>query len=106
MDPGTGTILRREGVIMKTLVIFLLGMIAAPLLLVLAGMLGWLGSTGTGTPTGWELSIGGRMVDAALEKRVVVMAVKDDSPLAERENVPIGIEARFVRHVSPPTARA
>ncbi|MFL6742601.1 MAG: c-type cytochrome [Sphingomicrobium sp.] len=54
---------------MKTLIVFILGLVAGPLLLVLAGMLGWLGSTGTGNPPGWEVSLGGRMVDAALEKR-------------------------------------
>ena len=54
---------------MKTLIVFILGLVAGPLLLVLAGLLGWLGSTGTGNPPGWEVSLGGRMVDAALEKR-------------------------------------
>ena len=54
---------------MKTLIVFILGLVAGPLLLVLAGLLGWLGSTGTGNPPGWEVSLGGRMVDAALERR-------------------------------------
>ncbi|HEX6741139.1 MAG TPA: cytochrome c [Sphingomicrobium sp.] len=54
---------------MKTLIVFILGLIAAPLLLVLAGMFGWLGSTGTGNPPGWEVALGGRMVEASLEKR-------------------------------------
>lgn len=54
---------------MKTLLVFILGLIAAPVLLVAAGMLGWLGSTGTGEPPGWEVSLGGRLLDSALEKR-------------------------------------
>ena len=54
---------------MKTLLVFILGLIAAPVLLVAAGMLGWLGSTGTGEPPGWEVSLGGRLLDSALDKR-------------------------------------
>jgi len=54
---------------MKTLVVFVAGIIVAPLLLVIAGMLGWLGSTGTGNPPGWEVSLGDRLLDVALEKR-------------------------------------
>ena len=54
---------------MKTFIVFILGLIAAPLLLILAGMLGWLGSTGTGNPPGWEISLGGRLLDSSLEKR-------------------------------------
>ncbi len=54
---------------MKTLIAFVAGLIAAPLLIVIAGMLGWLGSTANGTPPGWEVSLGGRLVDVALEKR-------------------------------------
>jgi mono/diheme cytochrome c family protein len=54
---------------MKTLIVFILGLIAAPLLLVLAGLLGWLGSTGTRNPPGWEVALGDRLVETALEKR-------------------------------------
>jgi mono/diheme cytochrome c family protein len=57
---------------MKTFVAFVAfvaGIIAAPLLLILAGMMGWLGSTGTGQPPGWEVSLGDRLLDASLEKR-------------------------------------
>ena len=54
---------------MKTLIVFILGLVAGPLLLVLAGLLGWLGSTGTGNPPGWDVSLCGSMVVAALEKR-------------------------------------
>jgi len=54
---------------MKTLVAFVAGVVAAPVLLVSAGMLGWLGSTGTGHPPAWEVSLGDRLVHAALEKR-------------------------------------
>lgn len=54
---------------MKTLIAFIAGLIAAPLLLVVVGMFGWLGSSGTGNPPGWEVSLGDRLLDEALEKR-------------------------------------
>ncbi|HEX6660363.1 MAG TPA: cytochrome c [Sphingomicrobium sp.] len=54
---------------MKTIVTFVAGMIAGPVLLILAGLLGWLGSTGTGNPPQWEASLGDRLLDTALEKR-------------------------------------
>lgn len=54
---------------MKLLIAFIAGMIAAPLLLIVAGMLGRLGSSGTGNPPGWEIALGDRLLDAALEKR-------------------------------------
>jgi mono/diheme cytochrome c family protein len=54
---------------MKTLVALIVGLVGGPLLLVLAGMFGWLGSTGTSNPPGWEVSLGDRLLDAALEKR-------------------------------------
>jgi mono/diheme cytochrome c family protein len=54
---------------MKTLIAFIAGLVAAPLLLVIAGMLGWLGSTGTANPPAWEASLGDRLLETALEKR-------------------------------------
>jgi mono/diheme cytochrome c family protein len=54
---------------MKVLIAFIAGLVAAPVLLVIAGMLGWLGSTGTSSPPGWEASLGDRLLETALEKR-------------------------------------
>ena len=54
---------------MKMLVGFVIGVIAAPLLLALAGLLGWLGSTANATPPAWENALGARLLDSALEKR-------------------------------------
>ncbi len=54
---------------MKTIAAFIAGMIASPVLFIIAGLLGWLGSTGTGNPPAWEASLGDRLLDTALEKR-------------------------------------
>jgi mono/diheme cytochrome c family protein len=54
---------------MKTLIAFTAGLIAAPILLTLAGMLGWLGSTANAAPPRWENALGARLLDTALEKR-------------------------------------
>jgi mono/diheme cytochrome c family protein len=54
---------------MKTLIAFVAGLIAAPLLLALAGIAGWLPSNSTAEPPRWEASIGMRALDASLEKR-------------------------------------
>lgn len=49
---------------MKVLIAFIAGLIAAPLLLVVAGLLGWLGSTGTWSPT-LRKSLGDRRLERA-----------------------------------------
>lgn len=54
---------------MKTVIAFIVGLIAFPLLFVLAGVLGWLPSDATSNPPHWESSIGMRALDASLEKR-------------------------------------
>jgi mono/diheme cytochrome c family protein len=54
---------------MKTLVAFVIGLIAAPILLAVAGIAGFLPSNATSSPPGWESSIGMRILDASLEKR-------------------------------------
>lgn len=54
---------------MKLLIGFIIGLIAAPALLTLAGLVGWLGSSASATPPGWENALGARLLDAALEKR-------------------------------------
>lgn len=54
---------------MKTLIAFVVGLIAAPLLFALAGIAGWLPSNATSNPPKWESSIGMRALDASLEKR-------------------------------------
>ena len=54
---------------MKPTLAFIAGLVAAPILIILAGLLGLLGSTGTGTPPGWENELGERLLDTALEHR-------------------------------------
>jgi mono/diheme cytochrome c family protein len=54
---------------MKMLIAFIAGLIAAPILLTVAGLVGLLGSTGTGKAPGWEIALGSRLLDTALEKR-------------------------------------
>ena len=54
---------------MKTLIAFIIGLVAAPVLFALAAMAGWLPSDAASEPPKWESSIGMRAVDASLEKR-------------------------------------
>ena len=54
---------------MKILIAFIVGLIAAPIVFLLTGVLGWLPSDAASTPPGWESSIGMRALDASLEKR-------------------------------------
>ena len=54
---------------MKMLVAFVAGLVAAPILFALAGIVGWLPSKATSTPPRWESSIGMRALDASLEGR-------------------------------------
>jgi mono/diheme cytochrome c family protein len=48
---------------------FIAGLIAGPLLIIVTGMLGLLGSTATATAPGWENALGGKLLDRALEHR-------------------------------------
>src|SRR6185503_18819748 len=54
---------------MKTLIAFILGVIAVPVIFVLVGIAGWLPSNSTSEPPNWEASLGMRALDASLEKR-------------------------------------
>jgi mono/diheme cytochrome c family protein len=54
---------------MKTLIAFILGLIAAPIILAVLGIAGWLPSNSTAEPPKWEASVGMRALDASLEKR-------------------------------------
>lgn len=54
---------------MKLLVAFIVGLIAAPLLFALAGILGWLPSDASSMPPKWEMAVGMRALDTSLEKR-------------------------------------
>ena len=54
---------------MKTLIVFILGLITLPVLFALAGVLGLLPSNASSNPPGWESSFGMRALDASLEKR-------------------------------------
>lgn len=54
---------------MKILISFIVGLIAAPILFGIAALSGFLPSDAASTPPKWEQSIGGRALDASLEKR-------------------------------------
>ena len=54
---------------MKTLVAFIIGLVFVPVLIVIAGILGWLPSDSTTEPPKWESSAAMRALDASLEKR-------------------------------------
>jgi mono/diheme cytochrome c family protein len=54
---------------MKPLVAFIIGLIALPLLVVAAGLPGFLPSKATSVPPQWESAIGMRALDASLEHR-------------------------------------
>lgn len=54
---------------MKMLIAFIVGLITAPVLFILAGIAGWLPSSSSTEPPKWESSIGMRALDASLEKR-------------------------------------
>jgi len=54
---------------MKILIAFIVGLIATPVLLALAGIAGWLPSDASSEPPKWESSIGMRALDASLEIR-------------------------------------
>ena len=54
---------------MKGILIFVAGLIAAPLLFALAALAGRLPSDATSNPPGWEMSVGMRALDASLERR-------------------------------------
>lgn len=54
---------------LKSVAMFAAGLVAAPVLVVLAATMGWLPSNAVSAPPKWETSIGGRALDASLEKR-------------------------------------
>jgi len=54
---------------MKTLLAFVAGLIAVPVVFVVAAIAGWLPSTATARPPGWEMSLGMRALDTSLEHR-------------------------------------
>src|SRR6185503_18785242 len=54
---------------MKILIAFIVGLIATPVLLALAGIAGFLPTDASSEPPKWESSIGMRALDASLEKR-------------------------------------
>jgi len=67
---------------MKTLIAFIVGLIATPLLIALVGIAGWLPSNATSEPPKWEASVGMRALDASLEKRSGALS----NPIAEKDS--------------------
>src|SRR5690348_6372778 len=68
---------------MKTLIAFILGVIAVPVIFVLVGIAGWLPSNSTSEPPNWEASLGMRALDASLEKRSDAL----DTPIRPSDKV-------------------
>ena len=66
---------------MKMFLAFIVGLIAAPVLFVLAAMAGWLPSNSSSEPPKWESSIGMRALDASLEQR----ADRHKNPIAAND---------------------
>jgi mono/diheme cytochrome c family protein len=54
---------------MKTFVAFIIGLVFIPVLIAIAGIVGWLPSDATSEPPKWESSAAMRALDASLEKR-------------------------------------
>jgi len=54
---------------MKTLIAFVIGLIAAPIVFALVAIAGWLPTNANSNPSKWEASIGMRALDTSLEKR-------------------------------------
>jgi mono/diheme cytochrome c family protein len=54
---------------MKTLIGFIIGLVAFPVIVALVAIAGWLPSNSTAEPPHWESSIGMRALDSSLEKR-------------------------------------
>ena len=54
---------------LKIAIVFIVGLLAVPLLLALATVLGCFPSRSTSTPPKWETALGARALDASLERR-------------------------------------
>ena len=76
---------------MKTLVAFIIGLIFIPVLLAIAGVLGWLPSDATSEPPGWESSSAMRALDASLEKRSKGLA----NPIASNDSAALAAGAKI-----------
>jgi mono/diheme cytochrome c family protein len=71
---------------MKTLIAFIVGLIATPILFGLVGVAGWLPSNSTSEPPKWESSIGMRALDTSLEKRSADLS----NPIADKDSAALG----------------
>lgn len=70
---------------MKTIIAFIVGVIAFPVIFAVMGIVGWLPSNSTSEPPHWESSIGMRALDASLEKRSGALS----NPVQPNDNVSI-----------------
>jgi mono/diheme cytochrome c family protein len=65
---------------------FLVGLLLIPLVIAVLGLLGKLPSDSLSAPPGWEVSLGGRLLDASLEGRIEGLrnpvAANDEAALA------------------------
>ncbi len=67
---------------MKTLIAFIVGIIAVPTVFGLLAVAGWLPSKATPDPPKWESSVGMRALDASLDKRSSGL----NNPVAENDS--------------------
>jgi mono/diheme cytochrome c family protein len=76
---------------MKTLVAFIIGLVFVPVLLAIAGILGWLPSDATSEPPRWESSAAMRALDASLEKRSAGLS----SPISPNDSAALAAGAKI-----------
>jgi mono/diheme cytochrome c family protein len=76
---------------MKTLIAFVLGLIAAPILFAAAAIAGLLPSDASSEPPHWESTIGMRALDASLEKRSGGL----DNPIAASNSAALAAGAKI-----------
>lgn len=76
---------------MKTLIAFILGLIALPAVLVFVGIAGRLPSNSVSEPPNWESSLGMRALDASLERRSDGLR----NPIAKGDHVSLAAGAKI-----------
>jgi len=76
---------------MKTLLTFILGLIAAPLVLALVGLAGWLPSSSISEPPKWEAGFGMRALDSSLERRARGLS----NPIQPNDKAAIAVGAKI-----------
>ena len=81
---------------MKTLIVFLVGVIAVPIVLGLAAIAGLLSSDSTSMPPQWEMSLGMRVLDHSLERRAKGLK----NPIAPNDSAAFAAGAKVYKDCS------